>query len=526
MKGFVNKGLIAMIVVGIAIIGLIVVNQGDNTNKDTAGRGLGQVIADIDPDKYEEVSYSEPGLINPDGSVHEIVIIEEGNGRIVNVKDEALNLSDSSSDDGLIIQKWLDEAKAGDELIFPEGIYNVYSTINVPSDVKLIGDTRTVFKFMETDGQHDSSFLMLKGVHNVLIKGIRFTSDFEGKLTTDHEENNPDAAGPKYVIHICDTDDKIPSYNVTVDQVLVEKYKVMGVRIESSHDVAVINSVFENATDLGGGGAGYGVSIQGEGHEINRLGYANDSRFNLVDHCQFIGPYLRHGVLLQYSSHNNLVSNNILTNTQLDAIDLHGEDEYLNEISGNSIRDIETGAGIGVGNSGASHDSSGPSNYIHDNDIENAREGIKVGLGSPDTLIENNRITGATVVKGMGIYLQNAPGTIIRDNQISNSEAINYWGIVINKDPGADGRGAGISSDVTIENNEFNAIPAGLKITAGDDIKASGNVYKDVEVSVLDTREYEYVTDLLPSQVLGLLNWKINLPIQNDKEIRQPLLKA
>jgi hypothetical protein len=56
------------------------------------------------------------------------------------------------------------------------------------------------------------------------------------------------------------------------------------------------------------------------------------SKFNLVQGCQFLGPYTRNGVVLQYSTHNNLVAFNVARDNRLDAIDLHGEDEFLNEI--------------------------------------------------------------------------------------------------------------------------------------------------------------------------------------------------
>jgi urocanate hydratase len=41
---------------------------------------------------------------------------------------------------------------------------------------------------------------------------------------------------------------------------------------------------------------------------------------------------MRHGVLLQYSAHHNLVESNTVVRTTYDAFDLHGEDEYGNEL--------------------------------------------------------------------------------------------------------------------------------------------------------------------------------------------------
>jgi hypothetical protein len=42
----------------------------------------------------------------------------------------------------------------------------------------------------------------------------------------------------------------------------------------------------------------------------------------------------------------------------------------------------------------------------------------------------------------------------------------------------------------------------------------------------MDTRSYEYSVALIPSQVLSLVNWKLNLPINNAQEIKQPELKT
>ena len=44
---------------------------------------------------------------------------------------------------------------------------------------------------------------------------------------------------------------------------------------------------------------------------------------------------MRQGVLLQYSAHHNLVESNTVVRTTYDAFDLHGEDEYGNELRSN-----------------------------------------------------------------------------------------------------------------------------------------------------------------------------------------------
>lgn len=375
-----------------------------------------------------EIEYNEVGLMNADGSQHEKHTPNPVTGETVVVE--------SAQD----IQTAIDKSSFGDEVFIPAGEYALYETLQLKSGVNLRGEEGTILIAKKQEGAYKLSVIDVTGASDIYISNLHLTSDFDGAFTSDHKKNNPEADGPKYVIRVQDDSRNMPSYNVTIDGLLIEKYQTMGVRIANSHDVVVTDCTFQNATDLGGGGAGYGVSIQGEGNNINRLGYSNDTRHNVVENCRFVGPYLRHGILIQYYAHNNLIENNVLQLIKLDAIDLHGEDEYLNEIRYNKIQDIETGAAIGVGNTGANHDAAGHGNYIHNNTIVNAREGIK--------------------------------------------------------------------------------------ITHGSDIDISGNAYEDIEFTMFDTRNYAYVADLLPSQVLSLVNWKINLPIENAKEVRQPDLKT
>lgn len=494
-------------------------------------------IEDEAPDKT--ITYTEPGLINPDGTKHSIHKRNEVTGKKINVADSGIK--DSGEDASDVIQGIIDSAEAGDEIYFPDGQYNFKSAIKLKSGVNLKGESQdgTIFMAAAGDNGYADSIIVMNGINNVVISNLTITSEFDGNYSTDHKINNPEADGPRYPIAIRDNlviEDAVklykPSYNITVNNVLIEKYQTMGIRVENSHDIVISNSTFQNATDVGGGGAGYGVSIQGDGNNINRLGYANDSRFNVIKNCTFKGPYLRHGVILQYYTHNNEVYDNTLIQTKLDAIDLHGEDEYLNEIYDNTIKDIETGAGIAAGNTGASHDKSGTGNYIHDNDISNCREGIKIHLGTEDTRIENNKITGSTVDNAKGIYLQNAPGTIVKDNKIIDNTSNNFWAVYIERDPGTKNRGFGSPKNIKVEENVFKNCSNGVYISDGKEIAINGNKYKNIENSkVTDIRTYKYTGSLIPSDVLDLTNWKLTLPISKEvgtgaKEIKQPDLNG
>ena len=66
-----------------------------------------------------------------------------------------------------------------------------------------------------------------------------------------------------------------------------------------------------------------------------------------------------------------------------------GEDEYANELRYNIARDGERD-GFGVGNTGSTHDRSGPNNWIHHNTVERSLYGIEVIQGSDVVYIDNN----------------------------------------------------------------------------------------------------------------------------------------
>ena len=453
------------------------------------------ILAELVPPKQEErvdLTYTKPGLINPDGSEHVIHMPNKVTGKKHNVLDYGANPADNELDDLPAILAAIEAASPGDEVYLPNGTYNLMGTlpsdgsshIALKSGVNLRGESQNkVFLVSDFDADVPSGKVLRSyGMNNIVVSNLTITSTFDGKYSTDSSKTNPDIGGPTYGIYITDGVGDTPSYNILVEHVTIEKYQRMGVRIENSHDVVVQHALFQNATDVGGGGAGYGVSIQGV-PKTDRTGYRNDTRYNVVRNSVFQGPYIRHGALIQYYAHNNVIYNNTFENTVLDSIDLHGEDEFLNEIYKNTITGVLTGAGIGVGNTGGTaptnHDASGAYNYIHDNKISNWREGIKVHMGSSNTIIEKNMITHTTEpADAKGIYIQNAPGTIIRDNMISNNTAHGFIGILLAHDNGdtkADNIGAGDPKNITITGNHIMGNTNGIRIEAGSEIVMNDN---------------------------------------------------
>ncbi len=459
------------------------------------------------------VPFTTPGLTNPDGSAHALHIPNPVTGRTLNVLDFGADPADNGQDDRPAIQAAIDAAAAGDEVYIPDGVYNLLTSpdglanLFLKSGVNIRGESEggTVLR-TSLDMVKNSALFKSAKQHNLQISGMTLTSTWNKEYTIDHKVNNPQAGGPDSLIMISNYGED-PSYNVTIHHVTVEKFRRMAIRIENSHDVIVRNSTFRNATDVGPGGSGYGMAIQGM-PKVDRLGFANDTLWNLVEDSRFEGPYLRHGALIQNVAHNNTVRNNVFIQTKLDAIDLHGELEYLNEISGNLVENILTGGAVGLGNTGgtapSNHSKTGPGNLIRDNLIRNSREGIVVTMGTPDTVIVNNVIENTVdIADASGINILNGPGTIIRGNTIRNNTANGYWAILLEHDNGdtnANYIGEGDPENVRIEGNVLTGNTNGIGLLAGKGIRLKGNTVESVETNFHQNDGVEAVIEELSDE--------------------------
>ncbi|WP_251038362.1 discoidin domain-containing protein [Paenibacillus albidus] len=455
------------------------------------------IIPYMEPETPEgTVPFTAPGLTNPDGTGHAVHTPHSVTGRTIDVRDYGANPADNGVDDRPAIQAAIDAAAAGDEVFLPSGVYHLLTApdgttnLSLKSGVNLRGESeKGTLLITSLNLVTHSAAIKASSQHDIVLSNMTLSSTWSGRYSTDHQNNNMEAGGPDTMIRIANYGDN-PSYNITVDHVTVEKFRRMGIRIEHSRDVTVKNATFRNATDLGPGGSGYGVSIQGT-PKTDRLGFENDTKWNVVEDSAFEGPYLRHGALIQFVAHNNVLRNNTFTGTKLDAIDLHGELEYLNEIYGNVITDVLTGAAIGLGNTGGSapsnHSKSGAGNYIHDNIIKHCRNGIVVIMGTPDTVIENNVIENTTDITGAaGIKILNGPGTIIRNNVIRNNTTDSYWAILLEQDKGdaaAGNIGAGVPRNVRIEGNNIAGNTNGIGLFAGTGILLKNNLLDNLTVN-------------------------------------------
>jgi len=440
-------------------------------------------------------AFDIPGFYNEDGSVHEILDPYWPWGDTVNVLDYGADVLDNDNDDRPAIEAAVNAASMGDLVYFPNGVYNMKSAHTSSSTSHIVlsdgyhlhGESMdgAVIKSQFPLGVNESSTtktVSIFGKFAITIKNLTFTSNFDGVYYTDRVYNNPDRSAPGVHIYIDDSG-STPSRRVTVDNCKFEKFRAMAIRLANSSDCIVRNCDFSLATDVGGGGAGYGISLQGNGHGNDSYGLARDSRYNLIENNTFTGPQIRHGVVVQYFSHNNLVRNNVIVGTIMDALDLHGEDEYNNEFCFNTVTDVTMGGGVGVGNTGAEHDASGYNNYIHHNTFINCREGVKVYLGSPHTRIEHNTVESCAVSSGKGFYILNGPHTTIKNNTIRYNNASGFAGIYLQHDNGTLGAYDGDPEYVWIDSNQIYYNSNGILIENGQNIYiGSGNVVNNSTV--------------------------------------------
>jgi Periplasmic copper-binding protein (NosD)/Secretion system C-terminal sorting domain len=430
------------------------------------------------------------GMMETDGSIHLIHTPHITTGDTINVLDYGADPLDNENDDQPALDQAYAHASNGDEIYFPPGYYNlnratIYSSTShfkLKTGVNMRGASKdSVFLIsnfpLSLNESESTKFFYGSAVHDIVIEGITFTSTYTGVMPTSVSVNNPDKSAPKYGIYLTMSGVWQPSYNITIRDCDFELMRSQMVRVSTSHDVVVKRCTFSNATDIGGGGAGYGVSIQGEGPEIFRDGYPADCIHNLVDSCNFNGPYIRHGVIIQYTAHNNVVRNSYFNRTGYDAIDLHGEDEYLNDVYGNTVEDVPTGAGVGVGNTGATHDASGRKNHIHHNTFNRCREGVKVYLRSPETQIYDNVADDCS----KGVYLLNAPKTNVIGNTFKNG----LYGVHLAHDNGTLGDYDGDPDSVAIAGNTLQNNSWGLQINAGTHIMLGENIF--INNSVADS---------------------------------------
>ena len=450
--------------------------------------------------------WSTPGLALSDGSEYIPPSPNETTGKRWNVLDFGAKPGDSEFDNAEIFQKAIDAAEPGDEIFIPEGEYFLnsgkrstpyFTHVLLKSQVNIIGEgmdkTILISNFDgRTNDRHNTTVFLANSQSEIVISDLTITANTDDSKLPDPNVSNMNTfveTSPVYGITVDNTKPTEAHGNVQIQRVLIEKFHRMGIRVRAVRDVRISECVIQKAMDLGTGGAGYAICIQGIGHDMDVTDSNFDTLYNIVENNEIKGPYLRHAVLIQYYAHNNLVTNNTITDIFLDAIDLHGEDEYSNEISYNTVINTRRGAGVGMGNTGATHDASGPYNYVHNNTIIGGNKGVNIILGTPKAMIISNTIKDIDAENGIGIFIQDGNETYIRDNVFERINGENAYGIQINYSYKALAPEEGIPDGIKVIDNTFTDVTKGFYIEAHtEDFEFSGNTF-------VSSGEYDYLND-------------------------------
>ena len=302
----------------------------------------------------------------------------EPNGTVLDVTEFGASTVSTTNDDAIGFIVAFSIAEPGDEVFVPSGRYTIRQTLEIPSGVSLRGAGKDETTLV-TEGI-STAIRILPEAHDIRI------SDF----TITHEGDEEELS---FGVYIGSVRQGRNSFRILVESLRIERFAVHGVSLRDCHHVLVQDCEILNATNLGGGGRGYGIALNYPTNHNNWI------RGNTI------GPVIRHAVLLQFFAHNNLVEENLALENSEDAYDLHGEDEYLNELRFNIARD---GArdGFGVGNTGSTHDRSGPNNWIHHNTVENSLAGLEIIQASEMVFVDHNTFIG----NDFGIRVHNLGG--------------------------------------------------------------------------------------------------------------------
>lgn len=382
--------------------------------------------------------YAIAGLYDTDVQRHSVLLPHYTTGKSINVLYYGAIAGDESYDNTPAFKAAIQAAEEGDEIFVPEGVYYfrsnvvatpVYAHIQLKSNVNLRGEgkEKTVLVSAYSESEYvnvaNTAILSACNVENVMIrdlqvKGVTLPEEDMPADINDGNTNNPsgDAQVPQFGIVVQGS--SAPTSNVIVVDCKVQYFSYSGIRLHDVSDCQVVGCSILNATDLGGGGAGYGIEVRGYGHErFEYIGTDYDICYNVVAGNIIEGPYIRHAITLTYMAHNNLVLENTITDCMSNAIDTHGQDEFLNVICGNTVLRTRIAAGIGLGNLGSTHDSSGAGNVVLGNTVQENLYGIRVCRATHYTYVVSNVATGN--INGDITVTSDCVGTILQDNTIS-----------------------------------------------------------------------------------------------------------
>lgn len=321
----------------------------------------------------------------------------------ISILDFGATPNDYSDDDAIAINHAIESARDGDIIIIPEGKFHTRQKIVLKSNITLKWETTQWSEIAGIYYGEQHSLIIWYSVSNVTLTNLRLKS------------NSTKGIGRLIDIR--------HSKKITLSNLKLSRFIRHGVYINNTSESHIYNSTFEGAIETQKGGYGYGVV------------YTNGSSYGIVEKSNFIGPDIRHGVVIQWDkktnnpSHHIVVYQNYFKNNTQDAIDLHGSGEYSNVIINNTIYgDPESnviGRGIGLGEN--AHGASGEWNMIIGNTLKDTRYGVHVLSGSKNFIIHDNNIKNC---KRHGIYIEDGSEWLISHNTITGCQ---QWWIYIKK---------------------------------------------------------------------------------------------
>ncbi|ARU55365.1 periplasmic copper-binding pectate lyase superfamily protein [Oleiphilus messinensis] len=357
---------------------------------------------------------------------------------ILDITDFGATPGDYSDDDAIAINLAIDAANVGDVVSVPAGKFHLRTPIVMKSDVSLKGVSYQESELATLYYGDDTYLIYANGVSDVAIENLRLKS-------------NSASQGVESLVYVKN------ATNVTIRGSSLHRFIRHGVYFNNTVNGRVDESRFLDATETDLGGHGYGVV------------FTNGCNAGRVDDSQFIGPKIRHGVVIQGNkvdwnpSHDIMIKNNYFENNVQDSIDLHGYGEYNNYVIYNTIEgdpDSDViGRGIGVGED--VHGPSGTGNVIQYNVINNTRYGIHILTGSEDVTVKYNTISNC---KRYGIYVQDGSDLDIRDNTITGCQK---WGVYVKEGDDITLRSASQNGNQINQNGLQGSAYGGVRFDAG-----------------------------------------------------------
>src|SRR5690606_3637508 len=100
------------------------------------------------------------------------------------------------------------------------------------------------------------------------------------------------------------------SNKILVENLSIRKFERHGISVKARRKVIISGNYISEATAIGKGGQGYGIAVEGMADKQDPDA-DNDSRHNVIIGNTFNGKHLRHAILLQFPTHNNLIAENV-----------------------------------------------------------------------------------------------------------------------------------------------------------------------------------------------------------------------